>query len=282
VGDTSERTSLLTDAPFVASDTTALPTPMARVRALFRNFYVREIRIRYLGTSTGLAWALIHPIVMLGVYHFVFTSVFRAGAFSGHSFLAFVAVALWPWLAAQEALSRASVSLAGYAGLIRKAAFPTEAIVYASVAATFTVQIVGYLAVLVVLRLVGEPVRLEGLLVAVPLWLVLMVAVAGVALALASLQVFIRDVEHVLIPLLMILMYVTPILYPLTLVPEPFRPWIAANPFSWLVTRMRDALLQGELAFAPGDALAVVVSLALFAGGLWMFRRLAPYFEDFI
>jgi ABC-type polysaccharide/polyol phosphate export permease len=275
---------LIPDATTLATAAGAarLPTTMSRVRALFHNFYAREIRIRYLGTSTGLAWALIHPIVMLIVYHFVFTAVFRAGAFAGHSFLAFVAVALWPWLAAQEALSRATVSLGGYSGLIRKAAFPQESIVYASVAATFTVQLAGYLAVLAVLRIAGEPVRFEGLVVALPLWLVLMVAVAGIALMLASLQVFVRDVEHVLIPLLMILMYVTPILYPLTLVPESIRPWIAANPFAWLVTRMRDALLDGRMAFVPSDALAVAIAIALFAAGVWMFRRLAPHFEDFI
>jgi ABC-type polysaccharide/polyol phosphate export permease len=282
VVDTPDRTALLTDPALAKPAATRPPAEMARVRALFMNFYAREIRIRYLGTSTGLAWALIHPIVMLVVYHFVFTSIFRAGASAGHSFLAFVAVALWPWLAAQEALSRATVSLAGYAGLIRKAAFPQEAIVYASVAATFTVQLAGYIAVLLALRVVVEPIRLEGLLIALPLWLVLMLAIAGVALALASLQVFVRDVEHVLMPLLMILMYVTPILYPLTLVPEPFRAWIAANPFSWLVSRMRDALLEGRLAFVPSDAVALLVALALFAGGLWMFRRLAPHFEDFL
>lgn len=260
----------------------SLPAHAGRLRALFRNFFSREVRTRYLGSSTGLAWALIHPLALLGVYWFVFTSVFRAGNFGAQSFLAFVAVALWPWLAAQEALSRATVSLAGYAGLIRKAAFPQEAIVYASVAATFTLNLAGYLLVLVVLKLFGEPLRLEGLVLAVPLWLVLMLAITGLALALASLQVFVRDVEHVLMPILMVTMYLTPILYPLALVPERVRPWVAANPFGWLVTRMRDALLDGRLAFQPSDALAVGVAVALFAAGLWMFRRLAPHFEDFV
>jgi lipopolysaccharide transport system permease protein len=260
----------------------SLPAHAGRLRGLFRLFFAREVRTRYLGSSTGLAWALIHPLALLGVYWFVFTSVFRAGSLGTQSFLSFVAVALWPWLAAQEALSRATVSLAGYAGLIRKAAFPQEAIVYASVAATFTLNLVGYVVVLIVLKLAGEPLHLEGLVLAVPLWLVLMVAITGLALALASLQVFVRDVEHVLMPILMILMYLTPILYPLALVPESVRPWVAANPFGWLVARMRDALLDGRLAFQPGDALAVLVAVALFAAGLWMFRRLAPHFEDFV
>jgi lipopolysaccharide transport system permease protein len=96
------------------------------------------------------------------------------------------------------------------------------------------------------------------------------------------LQVFVRDVEHVLMPVLMVLMYVTPILYPLAMVPEPVRPWVAANPFGWLVTRFRDALLDGRLGLQWGDALAVAIALGLFALGLAMFRRLAPHFEDFL
>ena len=274
--------SLPIDADGLPSSAPLAPTRGSRLRALFRNFYLREVRTRYLGSSTGLVWALIHPIALLGVYWFVFTNVFRAGAFGGKSFLAFVAVGLWPWLAAQEALSRATVSLAGYSGLIRKAAFPQEAIVYASVAATLTLNFVGYCVVLVVLRLFGEPIRLEGLVVAIPLWIVMAFAVTGLSLAMSSLHVFVRDVEHVLMPVLMILMYLTPILYPLALVPERLRPWVAANPFGWLVGRLRDALLDGRLALVPADAVAVLAAAALFGAGLWMFRRLAPHFEDFL
>jgi homopolymeric O-antigen transport system permease protein len=229
-----------------------------------------------------LAWALIHPLVLLAVYHFVFTMVFKAGGFGRASFLLFVAVALWPWLAAQEAIQRAALSIAGYSGLIRKVAFPHELIVYASVAGTLVLQFAGYLLVMVVLALFGEPVRLAGLLIVVPLWLVMAVAVTGIALALAALQVFVKDIEHLLMPVLMILMYLTPILYPLTLVPESMRPWVAANPFSWLVGRLRDALIDGKLAVQWGDAVAVLVALALFYAGRWVFRRLSPHFEDFV
>ena len=255
---------------------------IARARALFAKFFRRELFARYLGSITGLAWAFVHPLALLAVYHFVFTTVFRAGAMDGKSFLLFVAVALWPWLAAQEALLRGTVSIGGYAALIRKVAFPHELIVYASVAATLVLQFVGYLVVLVVLALFGEPVHFEGLLVAVPLWLILAVAIMGLALGLAALQVFIKDIEHILLPVLMILMYLTPILYPLSLVPEGMRPWVAANPFGYLVDRLRDALLDGRLAVHWGDAAALVVALALFAGGRWIFRRLSPHFEDFV
>jgi ABC-type polysaccharide/polyol phosphate export permease len=270
-------------APLAAARTgLAGHSDVARDRALFANFFRREIRTRYLGSATGLAWALIHPLALLAVYHFVFTMVFRAGGFAGKSFLLFVAVALWPWLAAQEALQRATISIGGYAGLIRKVAFPHELVVYASVAGTLAIQLAGYLVVLAVLAVFGEPVRVEGLLIALPLWIVLGIAVTGIALALAALQVFIRDVEHILMPVLMILMYLTPILYPLSLVPDSMRRWVAANPFGWLVGRLRDALLDGRLGLRWGDAVALAVALALFAAGRAVFRRLSPHFEDFV
>lgn len=261
---------------------TSLRASWPRNRALFLNFYRREATSRYLGSLTGLAWALVHPLALLAVYYFVFTMVFRAPRFEGKSFLLFVAVALWPWLAAQESLQRATVSLASYAGLIRKVAFPHELVIYASVAATLSLQLAGYVAVLIVLALFGEPVHFAGLLVAVPLWLVMAIAVTGLAMLLASLQVFIRDVEHVMMPVLMILMYLTPILYSLGMVPERLQPWIAANPFGWLVERLRDCLLDGVLALHWGDALALTAALSMFVLGRWVFLRLSPYFEDFV
>src|SRR5512145_478605 len=136
----------------------------ARGRALFAQFFVREATTRYLGSVTGLAWALIQPLALLAVYHFVFTTIFRATGFAGSSFLAFVAVALWPWLAAQEAIQRAAVCLPGYGGLIRKVAFPHEVVVYASIGATLALHLAGYAVVRVALRLMGEPIHLAGLL----------------------------------------------------------------------------------------------------------------------
>src|SRR5260370_41952689 len=128
------------------------------------------------------------------------------------------------------------------------------------------------------MSLLGARVRFQGLLLAVPLWMVLAVAVTGITLALAALQVFLKDIEHILMPVLMILMYLTPILYPLSLVPEGMKPWVAANPFGYLVDRLRDALLDGRLALAWGDAIAVLVALALFTGGRCVFLRLSPHF----
>ena len=98
------------------ADAARTKASLARQRALFANFFHRELFSRYLCSISGLAWAFVHPLALLAVYHFVFTTIFRAGSMDGKSFLLFVAVALWPWLAAQEALQRGTVSIASYAG----------------------------------------------------------------------------------------------------------------------------------------------------------------------
>jgi ABC-type polysaccharide/polyol phosphate export permease len=262
--------------------TTVLTGATRRNIALLRNFLGRELSSRYLGSIAGLAWALLHPLALLAVYYMVFTQVFRVGGLGGESFLAFVAVALWPWLAAQEALQRGTPVIAAYGDLIRKVAFPHEIAVYANVGATFAIPFAGYVLVLAVLAAFGEPVRPAGLLLALPLWVVLAIGVTGITLALAALQVFIRDVEHVLMPILMVLMYLTPILYPLALVPQGLRGFVAANPLTWLVTRLRDALLEGRLEWNAADLFAAAVAFALFVGGRWVFRRLSSHFEDFV
>ncbi|MBS0321710.1 MAG: ABC transporter permease [Proteobacteria bacterium] len=267
-------------ATAAAAAPTARVAARARNRALFASFYRRELVTRYLGSVTGLAWALLNPIVLLGVYAFVFTEVFPQRGVD--AFLPFLAVGLWPWQASQEALQRATTTLGSYSALIRKVAFPHELTVYASTLATFTLHFAGYVAVLCILAAIGQPLHLSGLLLAVPLWCLLALAVTGLALITASLQVFIRDIEHVLPPLLMIAFYLTPILYPPSAVPAVVQPWLAANPFAWVVGRLRDALLHGNLALHAGDAVAVAIAVLLFVAGRWVFRRLSPRFEDYL
>ena len=101
------------------------------------------------------------------------------------------------------------------------------------------------------------------------------------ALVLAALQTLLKDVEQATGIVLSIVFYATPILYPLTFVPERWRSVVACNPLAYFSERIRDVLLTHP-ALVAGDAVALVASLAAFAAGLWVFRRLAPFFEDFL
>jgi ABC-type polysaccharide/polyol phosphate export permease len=242
----------------------------------------RELFTRYLGSVTGLAWAFVHPLVLLVVYHFVFTTDIQDGALrqaraSSRSSPCAVAVACraggHPARRDEPRQLRGPHSQGRVPARARRVRVGQR---------DADLQFAGYVVVLAALVCLRRAAASRGCSVAIPLWIVMAIGVVGITLFFAALQVFVRDVEHVLMPALMILMYLTPILYPLKLVPESMRPWVAVNPFSWLVGRLREALIDGRLALQWGDAIALVVAIALFAGGRWVFRRLSPHFEDFV
>ena len=251
---------------------------------LLASFVRREVLNRYAGSITGLAWTFLHPLAQLAVFGFVFSHIFRVGVPAGYpgvGYTAFVAVALWPWIMFSEGLQRAMGAVAANAGLIRKVAFPHRLLVFSAILGTCAVQLVGYVAVLVALRMAGEPISLSHLPVALLLLVPYMLLATGIGAFLAALQTLLRDVEHVVQVVLQVLFYATPILYPATLVPESMRRIVADNPLGWISERLREVLFHGS-GLVAGDALIALLCVAVFLAGLWFFERLSPHFEDFL
>jgi lipopolysaccharide transport system permease protein len=252
-------------------------------RWLLVNFVQREVTSRYAGSASGLAWTVLNPLAQLAILALVFGTLLRVPEkmLGGVSFAAFLSLALWPWLMFNEGLKRAIESIPANASLIRKVAFPHELLIYSAVASSFVVNIVGWVAVLVALSLFGEPIRWTGLLLAVPLLAAQFAFTVGLSAALAAAQVVLRDVEHALGIALSILFYATPIVYPLAMIPQPWRDWIALNPLAYMVGRYRD-LIAGTGGMQWQDFAVLAASLVVLAAGIAAFRRISPYFEDLL
>lgn len=251
---------------------------------VFRQLVSRAIRTDYLENLTGFAWLIIQPLILLAVYAFVFTTIFKARipADSVGGFVPYLAVAFWPWTAFSEAVLRSSNCISANAALIGKVAFPSELLPLSTVTATFVMNLAGYLAVLVVLQLMGAPIHWFGLLAALPVLVFLYLLAGGLALFISALQVFIRDVSQILPPLMTFWFFTTPILYSSSILPGKFATFMKFNPMSWFVERLRDFILLGNYQVSMSDFVVPALTLFIFWMSLVFFRRFSAHFEDFL
>jgi lipopolysaccharide transport system permease protein len=246
----------------------------------------RELKARYLGTFSGGLWALFQPMLQLAIYGYVFTTIFKArlpeAEFGNLGFIAFLAVGLWPWTAFAEGLMRSSTTIIENAGLLGKVALPRPLLVGTTVFAGMALHLCGFAAVLIVMMMVGwiEP-RITMVWV-LPLFLLMFGFTLGMAWLFSAVSVFVRDFTHVLGQVVMLVFFLTPVLYPRSLIPAGLLPIADGNPLALFVGLFRQSVL-GIGHYDVWDVLvALMVTVAVMSVGWTVFRRLSPHFEDFL
>ncbi len=249
---------------------------------LLRELVKRDFKARYVGSAFGFLWSFVLPIWQLLLFTFVFAGVMgirlEEGAVTG-SFAVFVFSGLLPWAALNEGVTRGTTAITDNAALVTKLRFPSRLLI-ATVVLTALVHeaIAGtvFLAYLAVSQqLSWSTLPLLGL--AIPLQAML---TFGLGLGLAALNVYFRDTAQLIGMLLFGWFYLTPIVYPLSMVPDNLQPWVRANPLATLVQLYRCSILGGQ---PPGlrDVLVLLATtLLVFFGGAWLFRRTEPAFVD--
>ena len=250
----------------------------------FRNLVVRQIRQDYLENITGFSWLILQPLILLAVYAFVFSTIFKARIpeAADIGFVPYLAVAFWPWTAFSEAVLRANNSITANGALIGKVAFATEQIPLATVTATFIMHLIGYLAVLIVLQLMGTSIHWFYLLLVLPVMLLMWVFACSISLVTSAIQVFVRDLAQILPPLITFWFFTTPILYSSSYLPQSIQTLTQWNPMAWFIARLRELLLFGEINL-DYKALLMVLFVVVFAWvSLRFFRRFSGHFEDFL
>jgi lipopolysaccharide transport system permease protein len=244
----------------------------------------REIRSRLINSSSGWLWLVVTPLLLLAVYGFVFGVIFNARVPAGLEmpFIAWLAVALWPWLAFGESLLKGSNAILQHASLISKVSLPRELLVISSQSAVFVLHLIGYAVVLVAIQLLGTELSWVGLPYTLLVLATLYLFALGLGLMLSALQVYVRDLEQVLPTLVMFWFFMTPILYAPEILPEGMARWLKLNPMTWWMEEIRAGLFHAKILPDLTFLLLLCAALGSFGLGYLVFRRLSRNFEDFL
>ena len=245
------------------------------IRALLR----REVRARYKGSTLGMIWSYVTPLMMMGVYVLVFSVLWRIVTIEHYPLWVLTGLAVWVFF--QAAVQTGISSLPTNAQLIKKVWFPRE-IAPAVVVLSQLVPLGVMLAVIVPIDLLVVPRAVKTALLAVPFLAAFVLLVLGITWLLATVNVFFRDVEHVVSAILLPWFFLTPVLYSLEQLPGAAdRPWLIdllryGNPVTPYVESIRGVLLQGVVVGPGMLAYVLLAGPVAFVIGLAVIQK----FED--
>jgi lipopolysaccharide transport system permease protein len=251
-----------------------------RYRDLFYILAWRDIKVRYKQTVLGALWAVLQPLLTMGLFNVIFGMLMNVDT-NGAPYPIFSFVALLPWQLFSFALSHASNSLINEKNMVTKIYFPRILVPFASVMAGLLDFVISFVILLVLLAIYGTPITLR--ILTLPLFIVLaLMSAMAVGLWLSALIVKYRDFQYVIPFMTQFWMYATPIAYASTLIPERWRVLYSLNPMVGVVEGFRWALLDSTVLDVTSMLISVAAVIVLFVGGLIYYRRMEDSFADVI
>lgn len=244
----------------------------------------RDIHSRYRGSVLGLLWSLGTPLIMLGIYTFVFQFVFKSrwNDTAGETTLSF-AIVLFLGLTVHavmaEILTKSPLLITGNQNFVKKIVFPLELLSWVTLlGAIFTFLIsFGLLLVFILVELQRIPVTAFLLpLILLPYFLLLL----GLSWFLAALGVYLRDIQQITGTLATLLLFLSPIFYSINILPENLQALIFLNPLSYIVESARAVLIYGQLPDFIGWAIYSLIAVLVAMSGYFFFRKVRPGFAD--
>lgn len=253
--------------------------------SLIKQLIRRDVAGRYRGSLFGMLWSFFNPLLMLAIYSFVFTVIFQVrwgqgtGAKGQYAVVLFAGLALHAFFV--ECLNRSPVAITGNPNFVKKVVFPLEILVPTVVGSAlfhFAISIgVLLMAYIIVFH------TLQWTLVFLPLVLLPFILLSiGLSWFLASLGVYFRDVSQIIGVLATVLLFMSPILFPVTSLPPLAQTFIYLNPLSFIVEEMRQVIIWGQSPSWWGLAIYMTVSLIIFWGGFFWFQKTRRGFADVI
>lgn len=263
--------------------------PVEMVWVFFRNSNLiidlikREVVGRYRGSSMGLLWSFFNPILMLIIYTFVFSIVFKArwpgGSESKTEFALVLFSGLMVFNLFSECINRAPSLILNNANYVKKVIFPLEILPIVALGAAFfhfAISLIVWLVFFFIFFGLPKPEIFLLLAVLIPLMFLIM----GLSWGLASLGVYLRDVSQVVGVLTTVLMFMSPIFYPISALPEQYRALMHLNPLTFSVEQARDVMIWGKGINWSDWSLQLLVSLSIFWLGFAWFQKTRKGFAD--
>jgi lipopolysaccharide transport system permease protein len=253
---------------------------------LLKTLVQRDLEARYKGSILGNLWPLLNQLSQLLIYTYVFSIVLRVKLSlkglpaNNITFGLWLFAGLLPWIAFTNGLMQASGSVVSQPNLVKKVVFPLGLLPLVPVLSTFIESTFGLMALIFLVTVTSQTIH--STLWLLPLiWLPQLLFTAGLGYIAAGLTVFLRDIPQTLTLILNIWLYLAPIVYPAYLIPQQWRNWVFwLNPLAAIAEVYRDLVLVGEVKYWGEWALATLVSIMVFTGGLWVYKRLRPAFAD--
>jgi len=245
-----------------------------KIARLIKHMTWRSLASRYKGSALGFLWTLVNPIMLMFVYTFVFKIIFQQKA-AGVPFEVYLMTGILAWNFFSTAAIQASVSLVSGASLVNKSTFPRIVLPVSAVLA----NAVNYLVALPLLFafIFVSGVRPTFAIFLLPFAFLLLTVIAiGLGALLASLMPFFQDLQHLIEVFFTMWLFLTPIVYDISLIPERWRSWYALNPMVGIVEFIHTVFL-GQPLHEKSLGISLVGTLGIVLIGLLIFRRLAPH-----
>lgn len=243
---------------------------------LIYNLVLRDLKVKYKGTTLGFLWSLLNPLLMLAVYTIVFKYLIGPKV---ENFTIFLFSALLPWTFLSSAIAMGSGSITENANLVKKVYFPREVLPLSVVLVNlfhFSLTFLVLIPALLFFHI--QPGFPFFFLVVIIFFQTLFVL--GLTLIFAALNVYYRDIKHLLEVLLQLWFWVTPIIWPITLFPEKYHPLIYLNPFTVFVTAYRDIILKNRIPDLMVIASVIMLGVLVLLLGTLVFQRKQRRFAE--
>jgi lipopolysaccharide transport system permease protein len=249
-------------------------------RELLFTFAARDLKVRYKQAIMGMAWAILQPLALMIIFTVVFSKLAKVPS-DGIPYPIFSYCALLPWTFFATSINLGTPSLTNNMNLVTKIYFPRELLPFASVMACFVDFLIA--STIFIGLMFFYKVSLNIYMLWLPLIVLIQIIFAlGIILFTSAGNVFFRDVKHIMPIAIQIWMYLTPIIYPISLVPEKFQAIYMLNPMAGIIDGYRSVILKASPPDIKYLALAFVISIALFLVGYVTFKKAEGVFADVI